>query len=95
MKTDRRRGNRSTAKAFADKLPKHYPRKVIRVDVTLLRRKAHAITKRSSLDRIVILRCGKPQWTFIHSTYHDFLINAAQPCPTRTLHGRVGSAHMA
>ncbi len=94
MKTDQRRRSRSMAKAFADKLPKRYPRKVIRVDVTLLRRKAHAITKRSSHDRIVILRCGKPQWTLIHTAYHDFLINAAQPCPTRTLHGHVGSAHM-
>lgn len=58
-------------------LSRRYPRKTVRVDVAVLRRKAFAIMERARHDRIVILRCGTPKWTLFHAAYYDLIVRAA------------------
>jgi hypothetical protein len=55
------------------RLPQRYPRRTVQVDVAQLRRNTAAICERARLDRVVILRCGKPTWAIVHYTYFKWL----------------------
>ncbi len=51
------------------KLPRGYPRKVVKIDGTMLDRKPEAVRKRAHLDIVKILRLGKPTHVLLHVAY--------------------------
>ena len=56
------------------KLPVGYPRRIVRVDVYMLRQHPAAICARATHDVVVVLRCGKPAFAVVHFAYfRDYL----------------------
>lgn len=52
-----------------------YPRRTIRIAVEHLRRKPAAIVARSALDKVIVIRAGKPTWTVVRNDYYDTLVD--------------------
>ena len=50
----------------APKLPVGYPRRVIRLDLCMLREHPAAVCARATQDLVVVLRCGKPAFVVVH-----------------------------
>ena len=56
------------------KLPVGYPRRIVHVDLYMLRQHPAAICARATLDVVVVLRCGKPAFAVVHFAYYrDYL----------------------
>ena len=43
-----------------------YPRKTVKIDVSVYRRNVFAMSERARLDKIIIRRCGKDKWVSAH-----------------------------
>ena len=46
-----------------------YPRKTVKIDVSVYRRNVFAVSERARLDKIIIQRCGKDKWVSAHPEY--------------------------
>lgn len=56
------------------KLPVGYPRRIVHVDLYMLRQHPAAICARATHDVVVVLRCGKPAFAVVHFAYYlDYL----------------------
>lgn len=53
----------------APKLPVGYPRRVIRLDLRMMREHPAAVCARATHDLVVVLRCGKPAFVVVHFAY--------------------------
>ena len=52
------------------KLPVGYPRRIIHIDLYMLRQHPAAICARATHDVVVVLRCGKPAFALVHFAYY-------------------------
>ena len=57
------------------KLPVGYPRRVIRLDLWMLREHPAVVCARATHDLVVVLRCGKPAFVVVHCAYATEFLN--------------------
>lgn len=55
-------------------IPKQYPRKLVRIDISHARRHFTSVSQRADVDRIQIIRCGKPILVLLNYEYYEMLL---------------------